>query len=730
MKFFASVNLVTQAMEPCVPWEYKFTREIPAQIRKQKQDRQEWYVNADTQHQFYTAVEPLAPNRRPGTDNPPRAIHAIVADFDTGATDQRIDEAVAEMKHKPAFSERSLGGNFRLIWGLPFPLMVSDDRFCKFVLAESVDWLTMGLLPELDLNATTTFSRMFCNGGVWRELGPVLPDEATQAFFVRCGQKYSSFPVTSEDNIPLDAIERALKEKFPSFNWPSSFEEKSQGPTFWLADSASPMSAIVKPGGIFTFSMHADKPFYSWSDLLGKEFTSKFQEQAIGSATRDVYWDGKKFFKMKDGRYTSAEKPETELYMRGVCKISNVGKKGCLSPLEEAILHVQQFQAVVCAGSFVMQRPGMFYDKNAGGVKKLNTYPGKPFEPAAGEQKWGPHGNLPMFSAWMDALFVPRYQLQHWLAWASYLYTCAFTWTPKPGTNIFMLGGTGIGKTLLSRNVVGPLVGGYMDASDFLVDGAAFNEHLYNVVLWVLDDDRANSSATSQNKMRAAFKKIAANQQHAVHTKFEKSAMVDWNGRIICTTNLDYTSTRIVGTLDDSSLEKTSIFRCSGDFKSGEFKFKFPSREETAGMIMLELPYIARYLLDFKPTIDIATDQRYGWAAFQEHDILDKIRQTNPGAVLKEMIIDTLGHFFTDKNNAGKEYWEGSVTNLVRFLLTDPQNEQVLRLMRVEQVQRHLENIQASKEIECTVEKGAHNTRIWRFYNPKRDHNNTQTTPA
>ena len=145
--------------------------------------------------------------------------------------------------------------------------------------------MKLDLLPGLDRKAFEEPSRLYCNGCDWKPtgFGPV-PAEKSQAFFVECGKRFR-FKGGDDELVPLDLVEKAVKEKYPNFNWPGDFTLDSQGPTFWIPESVSPLSAIVKPGGMFTFAMHASKPFYCWTDLLGKEFSAKFQQDSIAQAT-------------------------------------------------------------------------------------------------------------------------------------------------------------------------------------------------------------------------------------------------------------------------------------------------------------------------------------------------------------------------------------------------------------------------------------------------------------
>ena len=704
--FFAAPNLVGQSVEPSTPWDFKITEEITAQIRGSKEDRQRWYQNPATQHCFYAALEGINSTQRVRKDNPPHLLKGFVADYDVKIPKERILEAIQSMDIKPAWIETSLGGNFRLVWVLGVPLPVDDRAFCTFILQEAHDWLRLGLLPGLDRKAFEETSRLYCNGCVWDDTkhGPI-PVNKSQAFFVECGKKFR-FKAGDAEGVPLDLVEAALRERYAAFNWPGAFELETQGPSFWLEGSESPQSAIVKLGGLFSFAAHASKPFYSWTDLLGKEFTDKFQSDSIAKATEDIWWDSKKFWRRVNGVYISMEKAELQSYFKVSCRLSAKPAQNGVSPMESALEHIYNHQRVTGAAPFVFRRPGLItFD----GERKLNTYSGNPIQPAEGKQTWGPQGEFSFMSMWFDNLFFPTEQLKFFLAWLKHYYRCALLFDPRPGQNIFLMGGVGIGKTLCNRQVIGAAVGGFVDASDFLVAGSMFNSHLMKRAHWALDDDSPAGSSQATTRVHMMFKKVAANQQFLCNTKFENATMVEWMGRIGCTTNLDFISSRIVGPLDNSSLDKTSLFRCQK-----ESRFVFPDRSEIVRTIERELPFFLRWLLDWEPPDEVQRDEaRYGYRAYHEKSLLDQTYQSSPTASFKEVLIEYLAAWSSD--NLDAPFWEGTVSMLLRGILGHQNNDVVLRSLKLEQVTRFLEQIQREGSISGEVVNGLHNTRIWRF---------------
>jgi hypothetical protein len=703
--FFFAENLTSQSLSLCRPWEFKATEKITAQVRGSKEDRQAWYQNPKTKHCFYTGIEPINPQMRPGKENPPHKIHAFCADYDAKIPAERVAEVISAMRCKPAWVERSLGGNVRLVWTLTQPLLVDDYAFCAFILESAMEWLQLEMLPALDDGAFKAPSRLLCNGCDWSPTGhPAIPVPALQAFFVDCGRKFRFRPA-NETDIPLSVVEAQLRIQFPNLNWPGDFTVESQGPSFWIAESVSPLSAIIKPTGIFTFSAHATKPFYTWSDILGSDFVKQFTETSVNKATQDLWWDSKKFWRKISGHYTSSGEREMNNFLKVDCKLSSKPDKDGVSPVEVALSHIFNHNRIKAAVPFVFRASGPLEFL---GERMLNTYIHKPIAPSPDAQTWGPQGNFPFLSLLFDSVFEPAFQLMHFLAWYQYYYLSSWNQTPMPGQNVFLMGGVGIGKTLINRQIVGVSVGGFVDASDYLVDGAVFNSHLMHTPHWCLDDDTPSNSSVANAKLHAMFKKTAANQQFLSNEKFQVSGMTEWMGRIGCTTNLDFISSRIVGPMDNSSLDKTCLFKCSP-----VSKFKFPARLEVIPIIQRELPSFLRWLIDWVAPDEIERDSRYGFASFQEETLLEQSHQSSPSAPFKELLIDAFATFFA--GNPEISEWRGTVSQLIKMITADISNEFIMRSIRMDQVSRYLEQIAKEGVMKCSVETGPLETRIWKF---------------
>jgi hypothetical protein len=715
IQFFAVSNLTKLDLRPCVPWEFVPPSEPGAKVRGDKQERQNFYRTASTDWNFYTSIEPANPNIRPSKENPPRLFSGFIADYDIKLSDERIDEAIAAMKIKPAWVERSLGGNARLVWTFPRPLRCDTYDFSLFILQQAEHWLSLGLLPALDSAAFADPSRLYCNGANWRSTGHgCVTENSLQAFFVECGRAFRFCGLAeSAECIPLTVIEPAIREKFPTLDWPGEFALESQGPSFWIADSVSPTSAIVKPGGMFTFSAHAEKPFYSWADILGPEFVQQADEESIAKATSEIYWDGKHFWRLINGSFMSMAKDELLVHFEVECKMPK-------KRMSIALSHIHNQSRVVGAAPYVFRPMGRI---EFHGKPVLNTYHHRIMPPGPELTAWGKDGKFPWLSHFLDNFFDPPEQLYYFLAWWKHFYLSGINMKPMPGQNTFLMGTVNIGKTLLNRAIVGRSVGGFMDASEYLTNNGGFNSELFEVPLWCVDDETMGESSATQHNFQAMLKKTAANQTFRFSKKFEVGALTEWMGRVLVTANLDYISSRALGPLDGSIADKTNVFRCIS-----ESRIIFPSRHELMAILERELPYLLRWLMDYEPPEYVTRDVRFGYKAYHEATMLDHSHQSSNSAPFKELLIAALRIFFSD--NAAEKEWNGSVTQVMRLLQNDPLNDYIVRSFRVEQVNRYLESIQREQIVPCHAATGDMKTRVWSFRRFGDIVAETQVTPA
>jgi len=691
MSFYAVRNLTEQSLSSCVPWEFHPEQRPSQKNCLDKESRQEWYRTKSTDWNFYCGVEPANPNQRASKENPARLISAFVADYDINIPEERINEAIEAMPVKPSWVERSLGGNCRLLWTLPRPITAETNDFAIWILQHARKFLSLDLLPGLDASAFEDPNRLYCNGGNWRPTGHgVINENKLQAFFVECAKKFK-FKAPEGCEIPLGTVEKAIQEKYPGFVWPNTFDLDTVGPSFWIEGSTSPLSAIVKKDGMLTFSAHASKPFYSWADILGPDFVKEFNEGSIAKATINIFHDGHNYWRIIDGIYQSVNDGAMKVFL----------KKGCGIPdkkVDDALFHIHENARVSGAAPFIFRTPGLLTYNNR---KILNTWKNNVMQPSDScpESLWV----IDFLQAFLD----PPNQLDWLLAWAQYFYKSAVELKPRPGQNSFFLGPANRGKTFFCRQILGTIVGGFVDASDYIVRGDSFGSENFHVPLWAIDDSSPGNSVGAHDKFSAMLKKAAANTEHRFNQKYEVPCTISWSGRITITANLDHISSRILGALDNTSADKTNVFRCTKE------TIHFPERYELQKTLVTELPSFCRWLLDWKVPDYIPRDGRFGYAPHHDQTLIDQTHQTSRSAPLKELLLEELQNYFAAEPE--KSEWRGTLVQLMRMLQGNPLNDLIMRSLKMENVNRLLELIEREGIVRCRTETGDSKTRVWIF---------------
>lgn len=716
---FALPNLVSNVVTPCEPW--LFTCSVPENVKGKagKEHRRRWITQASTVHQVYSGFEGVNPGLRisdsRGVDegNPPLKCHALIADVDLPITDDELTAGIKRLgTYVPNYIERTLSGNVRLLWLLEKPVAFPNFRFAK-------EWLKLALertrldsvSAGFDKPAWEDPNRYYTNSGVWCCYDPDvrIPFAVANGWIVETAEKHIWKKDKGAIEIPLPEVFREIEKKFPAHGWQGDFIEESAGPSFWLAGSVSDKSAKVKTTGIYTWSAHAVKPFYSWADLLGIQFVEEFKAKTMGKAVEGIYHDGTTYYRTTGyGEWKGFTKEDVCSHLRVDRGISSAKNGDVPSDVDRAVQYIQNWQGIDGAAPFVFQPHGLV--KKSGGTF-LNTHTRKVLSPATEPTVWGPKGSFPWLSTYFDSLFEPHEQLSYFLSWLSRFYRGAHGYSLESGQNVFLLGPPGVGKTFLSQGILPKLLGGGHDAEDYLLGNTSFNSQLFDVALWTVDDNGAGVDNVTHRKFSSMVKKMAANTTFSYHAKFRIPCNVEWLGRVVVTANDDEESARIVPDLSISLLDKLMLFR-SCKLPS----VAFPARAALLAILDLELAAFARWLLDFELPAHCQGSARFGVKAYHEPSLLQTAEQSSRSAGFHEIIDDWASSYFAETKESK---WEGTAWQLVKALhQSDLAVSSALKNMSADVVSRNLMSLKAKGfEIEAKSDRGA---RIWTIHKPKK----------
>jgi hypothetical protein len=519
--------------------------------------------------------------------------------------------------------------------------------------------------------------------------------------------------------IPLEVVKEALLKKYPSFvEWPGEFVDGDQGPSFWVEGSQSPKSAIVRPTGMQTFANHATKGFYSWAELLGIDFVKQYQAEALGIAVREIYGDGRNYYRKNPaGVWLPNDKSGIVLHLRVDRGVSPKPDKLGISDLDRCLMYVDNHQRVAGAGPFVMRKPGLV---TIDGRPYLNTLENRCMKPSEEPGVFGPDGNFVWLSQWLSTFLNPHHpQFQFFVSWIHLFYKSVLYSLPNKGHTLVIAGGVGVGKSFFFNRILGAMVGGCVDASDFLAGNENFNSAMFASPLLISDDSTSSTSRAAHRLFSEIVKKFTANQKFLYKEKFVKELSVEWFGRIVIGCNADEESVRKVPDLDISILDKLIIL-----LAASVPGIKFPPREELEKILEKELPYFCRWVLDWQIPDECKGASRFGMKHYCEPSLFETAQKSSNTAAFMEILEDFLHEHFGVHAKTAKE-WTGTAFQLHKAILSDTSTEHAMRAFSVDAIGRHLSMLKAKgHNIEVIDEKGC--ARRWRLFPDSLKNQNTK----
>ena len=707
-------NLLSTTVEQVCPWEFVGT--IPDAVRgpKGKKARTEWMQNSDTRHNAFSGWEGLTPSLRLSDSvaegNPPYALKALIGDYESEVTDDMLEAGLKRIGGQcpPMWQARSLSGYSHFVWPLERPLLVPNRAFAvallEFILKElKLQYLAVGL----DVPAFTTPERYYTNSCEWRQLSEyALPHALVSGWAMKVAERFSFKPVGAT-KIPMEVIWSELQKKYPGVEWPGEFVEGAQGPSFFIQGSQSPKSAIVKADGIYTFSGNATKPWWSWKDLLGASFVDNFESHALGNAVDGMYHDGQAYWRLTGrGKWRAYTKEDTASHLRLAKGLSTQAARGEASQVDRALEHIRHWGDILGAAPFVFRPTGVM--ELDGGERVLNTYTRRALQPATDEAVWGPKGQFPFISEYLGGLLDPIEQLDYFFSWLQRFYRSALELKLESGQNLFLIGPTGIGKTLFSTKLMAKLMGGHAPAENYLMGKTDFNSQLFETALWTVDDTGANDDQSAHRKFSTIVKRMAANTTFEYHAKFRVPVPVIWQGRVVVTANTDEESIRILPDLDISILDKIMLFRAA------ERQMKFKSNRETEATLDRELPYFARWLLNYQPPEHCIGSSRFGVTPYHEASLVKMARQTSRLNSFQEVLEDWKTDYYSEHSEA----WCGTAHQFLVELHRDPAKSAAIRSLTVEKVMMQFSALKR-KGYEITHDETQGALRRWTIAKPE-----------
>ncbi len=699
--FFSLANLSALTVEPMEkPWEFTATEEVPYPTSPEtKKVFEAWQHAHTTKHAFISMFEGVTAGVRVATSkhsgNPAFRLHGIIADYDSKAPEALLAHV---KKHAPCallpqWLCRTKSGNSRLIWFFEQPLMLANTDQTKKFLAQVIKELKLTKWAAgFDVDAFNE-TQYFEVGRDWQEVfpGEVIPSAMLEAWIIKASQGIQFDKNKSvRYSIPLNDLSAEMHRRYPG-RWQGDLFIGARGVRFWDPSADNTTAAVVAEEGMMCFT--GNRAFVSWEDIFGNAFVAKYEAEFIADATVGTAFDGRKFWvETADGTWVDMAKEDFTQHLR-IKGFDQARAKGKTYSETDTIEHrVKTMNRVDKALPFLFHKPGRMFYK---GVPYVNISRTRVLPPAP---KWtdGPMNCIsegkefyPFLYKFLVSLFSEDQnpydpQLIAFLSWLKYFYQSSYEMNPGPGHALVLAGEAGKGKTFLSRAVLGTLMGKYAMASDHLVNGQQWTDGLADCAIMGVDDATASTDYRDLAKFTQRLKQYVANSQVAYNAKYGMTGEVPWFGRPIITCNLDTESLRILPGMDVSTRDKIMLF------KTSPVKVNFLAYSENQRVLDKELPFFARFLLEWPiPEDRLSTEARFHVKAYHDKGLFDEALFQSADGTTSEALIGFLNDYFDRYPEA--QAWTG--TGLMLHSDMSALYEYVMRTIKPRQLVTCLGNL-------------------------------------
>lgn len=641
-----------------------------------KSEYRKWCLNENTDHVFFSFVEPVDPNFRVSNENPPLKVHGLAADWDSETSFEEFEKRVAKLDQdlRPQFVGRTFSGNLRAVWMFSEPVWADCEETSRIFVRDFFITVKARALAGGFDDASLSLHMVWELGSDWREIDSTYPVpkpvlDRLRVDSIRKVKKVSS----SRTEIPLEAVQEEIEKQFPGRLFGAKVEVGTRIPLFWvpLGDGKErDRSAMVAPWGVYSFSSRADKGRLFWDEVLGKTFVRKYEEARVSEGASDTYYDGHSYW------WKSGEKWVCRIREDAVLRLKNLGfsatrKEGeTASEADQVLYAIQQGASIDGAVPFT-HTSDTFVEWN--GRRFLNTNTRHPLNPAP-EQTGNPE-NFPWlheyFSNFLDRaepdIFHPAEFLLTELQRA---YTSLLANRPSSGHVLVFAGPPGRGKSLFTTVILRKIFGSAADAGSFLVEGKGFNKEMAQSFIWYIDDNKSAVTASQHKHFSETLKKHVATPEVTHQAKYHDGFPMPWYGRIVLTCNDDPESLGLIPDLDRTIKDKLSLFLISS------WQAEFLPNEAMNEILERELPFFLRWLVsEYTPPDEILTPQepRYGLLPYHHPELVHVAQESSSSNRLVE-ILEMWRHLIQDSGSHnmvrqnGTLRWVGTATQMLSGL--------------------------------------------------------------
>lgn len=653
---YAMANLSSQVVAPTNPWEFK--PDVPKHVTKSKAEFVSWCQHPQTKHCHFSMAEGLDPLRRVGGDNPATMALGLIGDFDAPCTSSMIVDTVknSPTEFAPNWGSLTFSSGGRLVWRFQEPVPLPNLEVAKTFYKLCARKLRITkYLPGFDADAFSDPSRYYERGRDWALLSnDPIPSTMVWQWLYEAGNK-RKWKDSDHIAVPMDKIADEVQKRYPGV-WRGPFEDGARGARFWDESADNATAAVIRASGMQCFT--GDRGFVPWEEILGSSFVRKYEADTTGEIIKSFYFDTKNYWRQEmHGMWVPVSKDDTRLALKVKYGLSAYpGKKESSSEVDRVVYAIQEQKMVAAAMPFIHQPEGLLVN---GGKRFLNTSAVKCIEPTEADvDEWG--DGFPWLAEFLTGFFEPEETLDYFLGWLQHFYINGLAQTPRTGHALFIAGDTNMGKTFLSTGIVSRMVGGHMDASNYLLGEGNFTSHVVGAPMMTVDDTQGASDQRRRTRYSAAIKKVVANRHQLFEEKFLKAGLVEWLGRVVVTLNLDPESSLLLPNCDISIMDKIMLLRCA------RRKFEFPPPDDIERVLQTELPAFCRWITQWEIPDHVKGDVRFGVKPYHDKHMYSSAIQTSSSYSFFELLADFLGGYESEDG-----YYTGTSTQLIADMSLD-----------------------------------------------------------
>ena len=681
-RYFCVKNVIVPDVTPLDPWTFdvsgvKFDWDEDP-IKSKARYKREYFKNPKANHCLFAMAKGVLPSQAiSANENPTAEIFGIVGDYDATVGENIIESLMEKPKgpYLPTRWSETQGHNFRLVWEFESGIRVEGNEHATKLLKEVYKRVGVPKWGAMcDMEACCNPAQHFDVGRRWGEFsGQRIPSDVLKLWDYEVFTKIRN-ATKHVVNVPMEEAAKEANRQFPGrITFP--FVDGGRCNRFWDPMSDNMSGCVITKDGVRVYVPH-DKPFLSWADILGMKFVDQYTSAKVSPVVQHIWFNnrGGEFVRWKDNEKKYVVRDVTTLRrdLAAEAGLNPERKKGeLLSEIDVALHDITTRREVDYAA------PVLFFPHGPmrvdGGTHVLNTSVVRVLAPSEkflddDRYEWGnPRVKeaFPFIYGLISTMFeldqneaerrlaskfsepvdeASNLQLQVFLSWLSAFYSGSALLSPTQGQCLVVAGPSGVGKTFLFNNVVGPLMGGALDADSYYVNGDKFTGSLFDAPIHLIDDKICDLDYKLRTAFTTRLKVVVATARLRYEEKYRNAVpSVPWLGRVVICCNMDPRSLSILPDLEQSNADKITML------KTGPVKYDFfANRADNIKKVREELPKFARFVLEYKRDSKFF-DKRMGVKAYQHPDMRVAAAENGYTSVVVDALRQTIDSIVTDE---------------------------------------------------------------------------------